>query len=175
MLGEGDDLVAWPAEREEVDPAGREDFGKARRVAERIRLPTGGDGLAEARFEIALPVGILAHECLGTREVRIGLDVCAAHDIPATGFDHPFDAGKGRGVVFLDMLINRRLAPDEGHLGKLVHQVEHGADGVDAFVEALAAVPEPDGIEMGVTDEVDGFFHEEWRVAIASSVESVAD
>ena len=57
------------------------------------------------------------------------------------------------------MLIDRRLAADEGHLGKLVHQIEHGADGGNAFIEAFAPVPEPNGIKMGVADEVDGFGH----------------
>ena len=154
-----DDVGLGAVECKKIDAARCEDFWQTRRVTKGIGLPSGGDRLAEARFEIALTVSILAHECLGTGEVGVGLDVCAAHDIPAPGFDHLFDAGKARGVVFLDMLIDRRLAADEGHFGKLVHQVEHGADGGEAFVEAFAPVPEPDRIKVGVADEVDGFIH----------------
>jgi hypothetical protein len=128
------------AEREEVDPAGSEDLGKTRAVFKGIGLPASSDRFAEARFEITLTMGMLAHECLGGGEVGIGLDVSAAHDIPAPGFDHLFDASKSMGIVFLDMLIDRRLAADEGHFGKLVHQIEHGADSGDTFVEAFAPV-----------------------------------
>jgi len=52
------------------------------------------------------------------------------------------------------------LATDEGHFWKLLHQVEYGAHRGDALVEALATIPEPDRIEVGVTDKVCGPFHE---------------
>ena len=143
-------------ESEGFDAAGGEDLGQAGGVSERIGRPGNARGFAEAAFEILLAVEEMTGEGFGVGEIGVGLDDRSADGIPPPRFHILFDAGEGGGIGAFDMLVNNRFAADEGEFFVLVHEIENGAAGDDAFVQAFAPVPEPDGIEMGVGDEMEG-------------------
>ena len=143
-------------------------------MAEGISLPAALDGEAEVFAEVAQADLVVAAEHLALEQVGVGLDPGPADDLPPAGADHGLDAGVGRGIGAAHMLVDRGLAADEGQVGLGVQQVEHRPAGGHALVEALAGIPEPDGIEMGVGDDVDdGFFHgeEKGRVLTANGRE----
>jgi len=133
-----------------------EDVRQTAAVAEGIRRPRDARDAAKALLKVMLSAGEVAQKCLGGREVGVGLDVRAADDLPAPGADGALDAAEGDRVVLFDVLIHGGFAADESEVGKFVHEIEHGAAGGDAFVETFAPIPEPDRVEVGVGDEVDG-------------------
>ena len=142
-------------EGEGLHSGGGHDVRQPRRVAEGVGLPRHARPDAKARREIRKPRFVLAAQREGAGEIRVGLDPGAAHDIPAPLPDAVEDTGEGGGIGFLEMAVDRRLAPDERELGEFVHEVEDRANGPDTLVEALAGVPEPHGIEVGVGNDVE--------------------
>ena len=89
------------------------------------------------------------------RQVHVGLEVVAADDVPAAGFHQGLHGGESGRIAPQDFLVDETLAADEGELGPLVHELDDGAHGGDGLGHALGAIPEPDGVEMGVADEVE--------------------
>jgi hypothetical protein len=147
-------------EREILHATGGENLGQSGSVAERIRLPAALHLHAEIFTEIAQAYIVVPAEGFAIEEIGVRLDPRAAHGIPAAGADFFENAGERCRVSAADVLVDGGLAADEGEIGVRIHQIQDGAAGRDAFVEALTVVPQPDRIEMGVGDDVDDeFFH----------------
>ena len=98
-LGDGDEIVRRPGERERLDAAGGENFGQARGVAERIGRPRDAHGLAEAAFEISLAVQKVPREGFGVGQIGVGLNDRPADRIPPPRFTYFLMRAKVAGSV----------------------------------------------------------------------------
>ena len=108
----------------------------------------------ETIAEIPLAVQGLPDKALAGRQIAVWLQPPAVDDRPSPGADEAADARKQRGVEFLNPTIDRRLAARENHAGTVFEQVHGGPAGSDGFRAPFRPAPEPDRIEMRVTDHV---------------------
>ena len=120
----------------------------------RRKLPHVDDRLCA---QVALAVQKLAGEGFTGGHVAVRLDPHAAHDLPAAFGHAGADFFQHFGIVFFDPLIITGAGAGEHEFFGFVHAVQCGAEGRLYFVEALAPLPEPHGIDMGVADHMHGF------------------
>ncbi len=133
---------------------GREDLRQAGAVSEGIEV-VGDDGRdAERLPEEAPALGNLADDRLGARQVDVGLNVPAAGDVPASGADEPADLLEERRVELADPAIENRLVVVEDELGVRVEELDRGSEGGERLGAPFLPAPLPDGVEVGVCDQV---------------------
>ena len=128
-------------------------------MPERIRRPCDKWFNAKLLLEIFAADGELAEEIDRVRHVLVWLDPAAADGTPPFGRHKLFDSRKEAWIGLLDVVIDGGFAAVEREFGEAIHEFDDGTAGLDAFVEAFMLVPEPDGIEMGVRQDVEDFFH----------------
>src|SRR6202012_923269 len=109
-----------------------------------------GGGGAEGPLEVALAVEQLPADRLPSGQVAVGLDPLPAHELPAPGGDVGADTLEQLRVQLLDPLVVAGRAGREGEIGVLVEPVGGGGEGRDHFAQALAPVPDPDRVDVGV-------------------------
>ena len=125
-------------------------------MAEGVDVVADGGDDAEFVLEVALAEEGVADEGLAGGDVAVGLDPPAAGDLPAAFGDAVLDLLEHRGVVLLDPLVDGGGAGGEDELRRLGHPVQGGAEGGLGLLQTLWPLPEPDGIEVGVADHVEG-------------------
>ena len=153
------EMVIRTREREVFKSRRRIDFRHASAMAERIRCPCDKWFNAKLLLEIFAADGELAEEINRIRHVLIWLDPTAANGAPTSCRHELFDSRKKAWIGLLDMIVDGGFAAVEREFGEAIHEFDDGAAGLDAFVEAFMLVPEPDGIEMRVRQDVEDFFH----------------
>ena len=136
---------------------GRHQLGKKGGMAKRIDIVSGLGEQTKPALEIIAPQLHLLVQPLPAGQVAVGLDVPAADDFPAPGFNMFADALEKRGIDFLDLLIHPRFAPGKDDIGVPVEEVAHAFAGVEDFIETRRPRPEPDRINVGVENEMNGF------------------
>src|SRR6266849_1578537 len=104
--------------------------------------------------KVALPVKELALPSDGCWRVGIGLRHLPARDMPLTPIDKTTNPRKKLRVQAFDQAIEPRLSPCIEKLRVLITAVSSGTKGGKRFVGALLPTPEPNGIEMGITNHV---------------------
>ena len=154
-----EEMVVRTREGEVFKARRRIDFRHAFAMAERIRRPCDQRFDAKLLLEIFAADGELAEEIDGGRHVLVRLDPSAADGAPASCRHKFLDTSKEAWIGLLDVVVDGGFAAVEGEFRKAVHELDDRAAGFDAFVEAFMLVPEPDGIEMGVRQDVEDFFH----------------
>ncbi len=90
----------------------------------------------------------------GCWQVGIGLNHLSTGDMPLTPIDQTTNPRKKLRVQAFDQAIEPRLSPCIEKLRVLITAVSSGTKGGKRFVCALLPAPEPDGIEMGITNHV---------------------
>ena len=144
-------MVVRTREREVFKSRCRIDFRHACAVAERIRRPCDKRFNAKLLLEIFTADAELTEEINGVRHVLVRLDPSATDGAP-TSCRHKFlDASEKAWIGLLNVVVDGGLSAVECEFWEAIHEFDDGAAGLDAFVEAFMLVPEPDGIEMGVT------------------------
>ncbi len=156
IIGQGAVARRWTAEEVAGVAALRQDLDQPARVPEGVEVDRGGRARPKLLGKIAAADQDLAHERLARRHVAIGLQVPAAHDVPFSFFDQALDAGKEFGFIFFDPLIEDDFVVVENEAGELLAQVCGGAEGGEHGGRALFPFPQPDRVEVGIADEVDG-------------------
>ena len=154
-LRESQQLRTRAPERERLHSGVRHDVGKPGGVAECVRLPDDARTDSKVRLEIVKADLELLAERPGGGKVRVGLYPRAAHHFPAPFANALPDATERFGIGFLQVRVEGRFAAQESKFGKLVHQVEDGAEGADSLVKPLAGVPQPYGVEVCVRENVE--------------------
>lgn len=154
-----EEMVVRTREREVLKSRCRIDFRHACAMAERICRPCDKRFNAKFLLEIFTADGELAEEIDRVRHVLVRLDPSASDGAPPFGHHELFDSCKEAWIGLLDVVIDGGFAAVEREFGEAIHELDDGAAGLDAFVEAFMLVPEPDGIEMRVRQDVEDFFH----------------
>ena len=166
------DLAAVEAHPEEVAPRQRhfssvgshEQIGiKARllqqlhqsaAVAEGIEVHRRGVGHAEFFLKIRPAQLHLPDDGLARGHVAVGLKIPSAHDAPLPGAHQPANAGEQLRLVFLNPAIEQRLVVAEHEVVEFLAEVRRGAERGNRRRRALLPLPLPDGIDMGVADQM---------------------
>ena len=145
-------------------------------VAERVRKPEGVGTLAEGVLQPRLPEQELAGEGLPRRHVPVGLDPGASEQQPSA-FGHPLpDPLEHLGLELGHPRQVLHLGGREPHLGFLLHQREHVAEGAGDLADGLPERPQPRRVDMGVGDGVQargvgrGLAVEHWREGFLEQV-----
>ena len=133
---------------------GPHEAGQRGGVAETVHVVGDFREDAEPVRQIALPEFDLALKADGIGEVAVRLNPPPADERPSAGLDVPLDAGEQHRIDLLDLLVAPGLAGGEDEIGPLVEQVAHGAARGEGFIQSGLPGPQPDGIEMGVGDDV---------------------
>src|SRR5260370_21303227 len=104
--------------------------------------------------KVALPMEELALPSDGCWQVGIGLNHLTTSDMPLTPIDQTTNPRKKLRIQAFDQAIEPRLSPCIEKLWVLITAVSSGTKGSQRFIGALLPAPEPDGIEMGITNHV---------------------
>src|SRR5258706_2757635 len=104
--------------------------------------------------KVALPMEKLALPSYDCWQVGIGLNPLSTGDMPLTPIDQTTNPPKKLRFQAFDQAIEPRLSPCIEKLRVLITAVSSGTKGGKRFVGALLPAPEPDGIEMGITNHV---------------------
>ena len=135
-----------------------EDLDKSLGVAEGVHVDGHRGDHAELLLEVGKTRLDLTDKALARGDVAVGLNVPAAHDVPLPCGHQLLDAGEQGGIVGFGELIEQGLVVAED-IVVLVGDLGGGVEGSQRGGCALVPVPLPDGIQVGVTDEVE-FFHD---------------
>ena len=152
-------MVVRTCEREVFKSRRRIDFRHACTMTERIRRPCDKWFNTKLLLEIFAPDGELAEEINRVWHVLVRLNPTAADGAPPFGRHELFDSRKKARIGLLDVVVDGGFTTVEREFGEAIHELDDGAAGLDAFVEAFMLVPEPDWIEMRVRQDVEDFFH----------------
>ncbi len=159
------DLLLIGSGKSETGHARRsQNLGKTGAVTERIGRPSHRWHASEGRSKVILRHRKMTRQNFRGRKIRIGLDVGSSDHIPAAFLDELLDPGKRLGIVFLNVLVNGSFSPNESQLGILVHEIDDRPDRGDSFIQTLPPIPEPNGIEMSIGQQMENdFFHDIFR------------
>ncbi len=135
---------------EAVAPAGAENLGQRRRVAEHIGKPCLLAAHSEPRLEVALAVHKLAHQAFAAGQVHVGLDPHATDRLPLAAGYPLANAIEQRRVVLFHPFVLRRLRTREAKLGIGVHHARCAGERARTFAHRLADRPQPGGINVCV-------------------------
>jgi len=139
-----------------VQPALLEDLRQRPAVAEAVDVEADARRDAELLLEVTLPDQALADERLAAGDVAVRLDPPAAGDLPAP-FGHalPDLLEHGRIGAFHPLVEGRR-AGDEDEVAILGHAIQSRAEGRPHLLEAFLPGPQPDRVDVGIADHVQG-------------------
>ena len=132
----------------------RQDLGQGGRVPEGVGVVGHPRRPAQQAPEGQLAVKPLAHQGLAARDIYVRLHPPAAHHAPAALRHALADLGEHAGVVALHPLVELRGAGGEGEVRRFVHAVEGRAEGAVNYRQPLGPRPEPDGIDVRLSDHV---------------------
>ena len=150
--------VGLPAAVDDIAVEARlaENLHQDARMAEGVEVDGGRGAQAELLGKIFPPGQDVADKGFSRRHVAVGLKIPAAHNAPAAGLHQALDVGKEGGVVLLHPGVEKGLIMIEDEVGILVQNLHRRAEGREGFGTALLPPPEPDGVKMGVCDQMDG-------------------
>ena len=126
-------------------------------MAEAVHIVARHRHLPEFFQEIALAVQPLAHERFSGGDVAVRLYPPAAYQFPSAFFYPLSDLLEHGRIVLLNPLVKSGAAAGENEFIVLLHPVQGGAEGCLGFLEALLPVPQPDRIQMRISDHVEFF------------------
>ena len=152
-------MVVRTREREVFKSRRRIDFRHACAMAERICRPCNKWFNAKLLLEIFAADAELTKKINRVWHVLVRLDPSAADGAPTSCRHKFFYTSEKARIGLLNMVVDGGFATVEREFGEAIHEFDDRAAGLDAFVEAFMLVPEPDGIKMGVRQDVEDFFH----------------
>jgi hypothetical protein len=123
-------------------------------VAERIHIVADRRRCPERAAVVGLAGRQLPRHALGRREVAVRLDDHAADRLPAARADVGDDPLEECRVQALDLLVEPPAAACEDELRVLVQAVAGAAGGRQGRVRPVRPLPEPDGVQVRVADQV---------------------
>lgn len=108
--------------------------------------------MAKLRLEKLVAIQKLPDDGLAADEVTVSLHPHAALRLPLSTPDCFPDACIKRRVIFLDKLIQLRLAGHKRKLGISFHELKHRGESARRFMARLFYIPQPGDINMAVAD-----------------------
>ena len=145
-----------PGESKGIYAGGTKNIGQPGGMTKGVGLPRHFGTLAEACLKVTACRRELPREGFRSCEIGIRLNEGSPHHIPPALTNLCHNTGKGCGIELFNVLVDRGFPANECQVFKFIHQIEDRPDGGNAFREPLAPIPQPDGIEVGVGEKVDG-------------------
>ena len=135
-----------------------QDLGQHGAMAEAVKIKDGGGPLSKVLHQIPLPVKTLADQTFAAGGVAVRLEPPAlCRHIPTT-LGHPLtDLLKKRRIRFPDPIKDRRRAEAVDKCTVLPHPLQSSPEGGPDPSHGLVPGPEPGGIEVGISDHIQGF------------------
>ena len=97
----------------------------------------------------------LARKGLAAREIAVRLQIPAPDDHPTARRDMRFDPCEEFRPVVSHPAIEQGFVVVEDELGILVQKIGRGFEGGKRFCEPLFPIPDPDGVDVGLADQMD--------------------
>src|SRR5690606_28233215 len=137
-----------------LDAAAGEQLRQHPVMAEAVDVVSDVCGNAEFLMEIALTQQRLPHERFAGRKVAVRLDPPPAGDVPATFRYTLANFLEHLRVDLFDPRVHCRRAGGEDKPVGFRNPIERGAERRPDLLEPLLPRPQPDWVDVGVTDEV---------------------
>jgi hypothetical protein len=122
-------------------------------VAERVEVHGDARQDAEHRGEVRAAGEDLPHERFAARQIAVGLEVPAAHDVPAPGAHELPDAVEQRRIVRLDPPVEHRLVVAEDEPVEFGAQIRRRPEGRERGGQSFFPRPQPHGVDVRVADQ----------------------
>ena len=151
--------LAWAAEDVRVVPALGHDLHEPTRVTKGIEVDRRRGLGAELVSEVLPAREDLSDEGLARRHVAVRLEKPAAHDVPLLLLHEPLDPSEQSRLVLLDPLVEHRLVVVEHKAVVGLAQLRSRSERRDHLRRAFLPLPQPDGVQVCVTDQMDRFLH----------------
>jgi hypothetical protein len=134
-----------------------QDLDESSGVSKRVEVGGGLDVDPEFFPEISFSEKDLPDQGLSAGHVAVRLEEPPSQDVPATRLDQPLDPFKEGGLVVLDPLVKEGFVVTEDEILPPLAEIGGRPEGGQGFARAFRPFPKPDGVQMGVADEMDTF------------------